>query len=101
MIKHIVWWTMQEQAENASAQENALKIKAHAESLIGKIETVNSLEVAVNIQSTTTVDAQVVLQSVHNSMEDLKAYNDHPLHQELVTFIKKVVSSRNAIDYEI
>ncbi len=101
MIKHIVWWTLQENAENATAQENALKIKEWAESLIGQIETVNSLEVSVNLQATTTVEAGLVLQSVHNSMDDLKAYNDHPKHQELVTFIKKVVSSRNAIDYEI
>ncbi len=101
MIKHIVWWTLQEEAENASASENALKIKEMAEALVNVIDEAISIEVSVKPQSTTTVEAQVILQSVHNSMEGLKAYSDHPEHQKLGAFIKKVATSRNAIDYEI
>ncbi len=101
MLKHIVWWTLKEEAENATAKENALKIKEIGEALTSQIDTVESIEIAVNICETTTVDAQVVLQSVHKSKEDLQAYNVHPEHQKLVEFIKKVVSSRSALDYEI
>ncbi len=101
MIKHIVWWTLHESAENASASENGLKIKEWAESLVEKIDAAISIEVSVKPQSTTTVAAQVILQSAHKSMEDLQAYSDHPEHQKLGAFIKKVASSRNAIDYEI
>ena len=101
MIKHIVWWTLQDTAENASAMENGLKIKQMGENLMGQIDELKSIELSVKIQETSTVPVGVVLQTTHNSMEDLKTYNEHPEHQKLVTFIKKVVASRNALDYEI
>ncbi len=101
MIKHIVWWTLKEEEEGCGAAENALRIKREAEALLEKCPTLNSIEVSVAIQPTTTVAAEVVLQSSHDDTASLNAYNEHPEHQKLVAFIKKVVSSRNAIDYEI
>ena len=101
MIKHIVWWTLKDTAENASAMENGLKIKEIGENLRGKINELKSIELSVKLQTTTTVPVGVVLQTTHDSMEDLKTYNEHPEHQKLVEFIKKVVDSRNAIDYEV
>ncbi len=101
MLKHIVWWTLKEEAENATAKENALKIKEIAEALVGKIDGLESLEVAITISETSTVDADVVLQSVHTSKEALQIYAEHPEHQKVGVFIKKVVASRGALDYEI
>lgn len=101
MIKHIVWWTLKDNAENASAAENGLKIKSIGEALMGKISTLKTIEISVEIQETTTIPTQVVLQSSHENMEALAEYNAHPEHQKLVEFIKKVVSSRNALDYNI
>lgn len=101
MIKHIVWWTLKDEAEGASAAENALKIKELGDTLIHKIDALKSLEISVKIQNTTTVPAAVILQSSHDSMEKLSEYANHPEHLVLVDLIKKVSSSRNAIDYEI
>jgi hypothetical protein len=101
MIRHIVWWTLKDEAEGATAAQNGLKIKALIEALRGKIDTLKSVEVSVKLAATTTVDAQVVLHSTHDTVADLAAYNDHPEHQKIVGFIKKVVSSRQAIDFEV
>lgn len=101
MIKHIVWWTLKDEAEGATAKENALKIKALGDPLINKIDALKSLEISVTIQSTTTIPVNVILQSSHDSMEKLAEYANHPEHLVLVDFVKKVCSSRNAIDYEI
>ncbi len=101
MIRHIVWWTLKDEAEGATAAQNGLKIKALIEALRGKIDTLKSVEVSVKLAATTTVDAQVVLHSTHDTAADLAAYNDHPEHQKIVGFIKKVVNSRQAIDFEV
>lgn len=101
MINHIVWWTLKEEAEGATALENSTKIKGMLDGLSGQIEPLKSLEVSLDIEDTTTVEAQLVLRSTHDDMAGLSAYANHPKHLEVVEFIKKVVSSRQAIDYSI
>lgn len=101
MIKHIVWWTLKDEAEGATAHINGAMIKEKLDGLSGQIEPLKSLEVSLEIENTTTVEAQLVLQSTHDDMAGLAAYANHPKHLEIVEFIKKVVSSRQAIDYRI
>lgn len=101
MIKHIVWWTLKEEAEGRPALENGRKAIEMFEGLSGQIESLISLEVSLAIEDTTTVEAHLVLQSSHKDMEGLSAYADHPKHLEAVDFIKKIVSSRQAIDYAV
>ncbi len=101
MIKHIVWWTLKDEASGNLAKENAIIIKKMLEDLQGKIDGLLTIEVSFSIKESTTVPISVVLQSVHGSEEDLKAYGCHPLHLEVGKFIKEVVLTRNAIDYEI
>lgn len=101
MIKHIVWWTLKEEAENATAAENAAKMIAMGDGLRGEIPALLSIEMTTNILSTSTVEAEVVLQTTHNTAEDLKAYAEDPKHVLLGEFAKKVVKTRAAIDYEI
>lgn len=100
MIRHIVWWTLQETAEGHSAAENAQRIKEASAPLSG-IPTVLSVEVSCRIQPTSTVPAQVVLQSVHEDMAGLKAYAEHPTHLEFGKLVKAVSASRQALDYAI
>ena len=100
MIKHIVWWTLHETAAGATALENAQRAKAASASLHA-IPTVLSLEVSYAIQPTTTIPAQLVLQSVHTDMEALKAYAEHPLHLAFGKLIKEIAASRQALDYHI
>ncbi|MGE9986662.1 Dabb family protein [Desulfovibrio sp. SGI.169] len=100
MIRHIVWWTLQEEADGHSAAENARRIKEASASLCG-IPTVRSVEVSYQIQPTSTTPAQVVLQSAHDDMDGLKAYAEHPIHLEFGRLVKAVSASRQALDYAI
>lgn len=99
MIKHIVWWTLKEEAEGAKACENAVKMMEMLKNLEGRIPALLSIEVSTTFLHSSSEDVQVILQTSHNTPEDLQAYAVHPEHIACVEFIKNVVSSRKAIDY--
>ncbi len=100
MIKHIVIWNLKEEAAGGTAAENGVKIKEMIEALNGKIDELKHVEVGVDVFEATQ-KWNIVLYSEFDSKEDLQAYAVHPLHQECVSFIKEVVTSRDAIDYVI
>ncbi len=100
MVKHIVMWTLKDEAEGASAAENAKKMMEMLNALSGKIWQLKHLEVCDNVFASDPA-VQVVLYSEFDSREDLQAYQDHPIHQACVKFIKKVVAERRVVDYEI
>ena len=101
MIKHIVWWTLKEEAAGATATENAEKMVTMLRALDGVIPAAKSIEVSTDFLETTTEKIQVVLQSVHDDADALKAYAVHPEHLKCAEFIKQVAASRCAIDYVI
>lgn len=43
----------------------------------------------------------LVLVSEFNSLADLELYATHPEHLKVVAFVKEIVTSRAAIDYEL
>lgn len=100
MIRHIVWWTLKEEAEGRSAAENAQRL-VDASAILQGISSVRAVEVSCSIQPTSTVPAQVVLQSVHDDMAALKSYADDPLHLEFAAKVKAVCASRQALDYAV
>ena len=87
-------------AEGADKQGNALKIKSQLEALKQKIKEIRSIEVGIN-----TNDSQdaydIVLYSEFNSIEDLKAYQEHPAHVKVGDFVNKVRLERKVVDYEV
>jgi len=99
LIKHIVMWKLKESAEGADKTENALKIKYGLEALKGKVETVKTIEVGINI-NTTEAAYDVVLYSEFDCPEDLGAYQKHPEHVKVANFISKVRELRTVVDYE-
>lgn len=100
MIKHIVMWTLRDEAEGATAEENGKKIKEMLEDLNGKIPGLRHLEVGLSILQAQP-GWQVVLYSELDSREALSTYQQHPEHQRCVEFVKKVVVERGVVDYEI
>lgn len=100
MIKHVVWWTLQDQAEGCTARENALKLKV----MLDKLETldcVDSLKTVVDILPSSTEDVDILLVSTHATEGDLQAYAAHHEHADVADFVRKVVKSRKAIDFEL
>lgn len=101
MIRHIVWWTLKPEAEGRTAKENAALIKEMGLALLGKIESLKSIEISYDLQPTTTQPVHLILVSTHDDMAGLKAYAEHPEHLKLGAVVKAAADSRQAIDYAI
>lgn len=100
MIKHIVMWTLKEDALGATATENGAKMKEMLEALMPTVPTLKHIEVSIEtFDDTPGCDA--ILYSEFASREDLDIYQAHPAHKQCVSFIKQVVASRSAVDYVI
>ncbi len=102
MVRHIVFWTLKDEVDGVPAKENAAKMKEMIEALNGRIEGLKHVELSYEIiESSTTIPCDVILCSEHDDAAALDHYQNHPEHQACVAFIKTVVNSRTAIDYEI
>ena len=100
MIKHIVMWRLKDFAYGADKGENAKKLKSLLESLKSKISEIKRIEVGININPSYGA-FDVVLYSEFDSLSDLEAYQKHPEHLEVVSFVNEVRSERRVVDYEI
>lgn len=98
MVKHIVWWTFKAQAEGCSARENALKLQVMLNKL-QSLDCVQHLEAIVDFLPSSTEDVDILLLSVHESEAALRDYAGHPDHVEVADFVRKVTTTRKAIDY--
>jgi len=93
-------WKLKPVAEGKTKQENAEIMKELLEGLPAKIEELDSAEVGINIlTSDDEAICDVVLTTICKDAEALKVYAEHPDHQKVVQFIKKVVQERRVVDY--
>jgi hypothetical protein len=100
MVKHIVFWTLKEEALGATKSENASRMKETLEGLADKIPGLLHIEVGFDFfQSKDSFD--VALYCEFESREDLAAYQSHPEHLNAVEFIREVRIERKVVDYEI
>lgn len=99
MVKHIVMWKLKEEAHGNDKATNAKLIKEKLENLNGKIDGLLKAEVGIDFLGGGNFD--VVLYSEVSSRKSLDAYQNHPLHQALLPFIREAVSDRKAVDYEL
>jgi hypothetical protein len=98
MLKHIVLLKLKTNAQGASKEENARKIKQDLESLKDKIPQIRHLEVGINsIRSEASYDVSIYSEFA-NEM-DLTAYARHPEHLKVADFVGKVRESRAVVDY--
>lgn len=99
MVKHIVMWKLKEEAHGNNKVTNARLIKEKLEDLNGKIDVLLKVEVGIDILGCGNYD--IALYAEVARREDLDIYQNHPLHQAILPFIKEVNCSRVAVDYEI
>lgn len=99
MIKHIVMWKLKEEAHENDKATNARLIKEKLEALSGKIDGLLKIEIGLDVIGGGNYD--VVLYSEVASVEALDVYQNHPLHQAVLPFIREAVSNRTAVDFEV
>jgi len=100
MVKHIVFWKLKEEAHGLNKQELALEIKKRLEALNGKIDELLHLEVGLDFSKTES-SFDLVLYSEFVDKAALNAYQLHPLHQEVASFIGPATSDRKLVDYQL
>lgn len=94
MITHVVCFKLKERNE-----ETAQAVKEKLLSLQGRVPTLLSIEVGVDVlHSERSFD--VVLISKFASLADLDAYQVHPYHVEVGQYVRSVSEKSIAVDYE-
>ena len=90
MITHVVMMKMQDPDDRYECAQRLLAMD-------GRIPSLLSLEVLTdNLRRDGAYD--VVLRSTHEDAEGLQEYVDHPVHQELLTWLRPRLESRAVVD---
>jgi len=100
MLVHIVMWKLKRDEGDDVAHAHALKIKKDLEALRDVVPSIGKLVVGLNVIPSEQA-ADVALYSEFEHMDALNAYMTHPAHQEVVAFVRRVVSERRVVDYEV
>lgn len=95
MVKHIILWKLREEADNEEVKKG---IKEGLEGLLGVVPGL--LEIKVQTQKLQTSNVDVMLYSVFESEEALKAYAVHPAHVAVAdTKVRPFTETRSCIDF--
>lgn len=98
MIHHIVCWNLNEGMTEDEKKEAAQLIKEKLEAIKPHAKGAVSVEVKINELPSSNRD--VALFSVFETVEDLNAYQVHPMHVEAAGYIKSLTCNRACFDYE-
>ncbi|QUH28840.1 Dabb family protein [Vallitalea guaymasensis] len=101
MIRHVVMFKYQEEAEGNDKKYNLNKTKELLEKLQGKVEEIKYLHVGLNDDEADNSNYDLVLTVDVESISDLNAYQINPDHALVGKFIKKVAMARACVDYRV
>ncbi len=94
MVRHIVFFKFE---DNSPA--NTAQIKERFMRMEGKIEGMQNLEVGINF-STEERAFDMALSCDFNNKDGLLFYATHPVHVEIVTYLKSINTVTKVVDYE-
>lgn len=100
MIRHIVMWTLKDEAEGASREANMLKVRQLLESCRDCVPGILEFEVGLAGPGHEATH-DVILNSLFASREALDAYQGHPRHVAIKPFMGAVRAERACMDYEL
>jgi hypothetical protein len=100
MIKHLVFWKINDGIDGVSKADAMRQIKEALESMNGKIPGLIKIESGINVIEDPTA-SDVSLYSEFESWDALTAYQTHPAHEPAKKLIGKFKSERRAVDFEV
>lgn len=100
MIKHIVFWRLNESAYGNDKKVNAQILKEKFLAMQGNVDGLLKVEVGFDF-SKEKDSCDVVLYSEFTTKESLHQYQIHPDHQEIKKWLSEVRYERRVVDYEI
>lgn len=99
MLKHIVMWRFMQQAEGCSKEENMDKVIEGLSALYGVVPELKGIALKKDVlHSSGSYDLMLICD--FEDMAGMQAYQVHPAHQAMRSFIHKVISDRATVDYE-
>ncbi len=100
MIRHVVMWQFEAEAEGKSKEENMKAVKEMLYALVPRIPEIKRMEIGIDVtHSSASMD--LMLLTEFDSIEALKIYAVHPEHLAVAEYVGKVVESRVVVDCEI
>ena len=99
MIRHVVSWKLAEKDAEVRA-EQAAEVARRLNALMGVVPELRALSAGANVAHP-DVNWDVTLVADVDSLDALEAYQVHPAHKEVGAYIKSVVESRVAVDFEL
>ncbi len=104
MIRHVVMWKLKDEAEGATKQKNAEKMKLILEGLKINIDEIKNVEVGINITEEDDEPGSafdVVLISDFETELDYTMYTRNAHHKKAIDFINSVIEERYFVDYKV
>jgi len=99
MLRHVVTWKLaSEDAAQRRSQANEVARRLNA--LDGVVPQLRSISAGANSVHP-DVNWDVTLVADFDSVEALEQYQVHPAHEEVAVYIRSVVASRVAVDFEV
>lgn len=97
MVKHVIIWKLKE--ELTGKREIMQKIKENLEGLTGKIDGLEKMCILTDKLDSSSGD--LMMDSLFTNEEALKAYQKHPLHQDIAnTLVRPNAEIRLSFDFE-
>ncbi|GAA3765606.1 Dabb family protein [Microbacterium kribbense] len=96
-IRHVVAFTLAA-TDAATRAEHAAEITRRVKALVGVVPAIRALSAGPGI---TPGDWDVALVVDVADRDGLEAYAVHPVHQEVLGYIRSVISDRVAVDFEL
>lgn len=100
MIRHVVMWKFQSEAEGKTKAENMAWVKEHLYALLPIIPEIKKMEIGTDV-SGTEMSMDLMLLTEFDTMDALKTYAVHPEHLKVSGYVRKVIESRVVLDCEI
>jgi len=99
VIRHVVSWKLAEKDAEVRA-EQAAEVARRLNALMGVVPELRAVSAGANVAHS-EVNWDVTLVADVDSLDALEAYQVHPAHKEVGAYIKSVVESRVAVDFEL
>lgn len=98
-IRHVVMWKLAAEDATERAQQ-AAEVARRLNALEGVVPQARSISAGSNV-AYPEVNWDVTLVADFDSVAAIEAYQVHPAHEEVAVFIRSVVASRAAVDFEL
>lgn len=101
MIRHIVLFRFKEEADGRNKEENVAMTKKMLDALPQKIQWIRHTETYINTPGSNAENADLILISDFDSLEEMEKYLVHPDHKAVGAFMRPLRESRASIDLTV